>query len=147
MFPVSISFLLVLFCVCVSSYGLGTYIGHPTAQRSHVDCNQLHSRKMPASSDSTHDCLFAARIVGRVTYSLPLGRSISPPLLYKIKKKKPVLQNHNLWPDWFLAIKLDGEGERGREREREREKERDRQCQKVSLPPLQHEASVADKTI
>ena len=84
--------------VCVSSYGLGTYIGHPTAQRSHVDCNQLHSRKMPASSDSTHDCLFAARIVGRVTYSLPLGRSISPPLLYKIKKKKkkPVLQNHNL---------------------------------------------------
>ena len=74
--------------VCVSSYGLGTYIGHPTAQRSHVDCNQLHSRKMPASSDSTHDCLFAARIVGRVTYSLPLGRSISPPLLYKIKKKK-----------------------------------------------------------
>ena len=70
--------------LCVSSYGLGTYIGHPTAQRSHVDCNQLHSRKMPASSDSTHDCLFAARIVGRVTYSLPLGRSISPPLLYKI---------------------------------------------------------------
>ena len=45
----------------MSSYGLGTYIGHPTAQRSHVDCNQLHSRKMPASSDSTHDrdCLFA----------------------------------------------------------------------------------------
>ena len=65
---------------CVSSYGLGTYIGHPTAQRSHVDCNQLHSRKMPASSDSTHDCFSAARIVGRVTYSLPLGRSISPPL-------------------------------------------------------------------
>ena len=76
--------------LCVSSYGLGTYIGHPTAcaQRSHVDCNQLHSRKMPASSDSTHDCLFAARIVGRVTCSLPLGRSISPPLLCKIKKKK-----------------------------------------------------------
>ena len=24
--------------LCVSSYGLGTYIGHPTAQRSHVDC-------------------------------------------------------------------------------------------------------------
>ena len=45
--------------LCVSSYGLGTYIGHPTAQRSHVDCNQLHSRKMPTSSDSTHDCLFA----------------------------------------------------------------------------------------
>ena len=45
--------------LCVSSYGVGTYIGHPTAQRSHVDCNQLHSRKMPASSDSTHDCLFA----------------------------------------------------------------------------------------
>ena len=44
---------------CVSSYGLGTYIGHPTAQRSHVDCNQLHARKMPASSDSTHDSLFA----------------------------------------------------------------------------------------
>ena len=44
---------------CVSSYGVGTYIGNPTAQRSHVDCNQLHSRKMPASSDSTHDCLFA----------------------------------------------------------------------------------------
>ena len=70
--------------LCVYSYGLGTYIGHPTAQRSNVDCNQLHSRKTPASFDSTHDCLFAARIVGRVTYSLPLGRSISPPLLYKI---------------------------------------------------------------
>ena len=74
----------------VSSYDLGTYIGHPTAQRSHVDCNQRHSRKMPASSDSTHDCLFAVlawgggggglhrsrleptyqpRIFGRVTYS------------------------------------------------------------------------------
>ena len=80
-----------------------------------------------------------------------------------------MLQNHNLWPEWFLAIKLDGEGERGREggdrqreRERERERERgererrerregerqtDRQFQKVSLPPLQHEASVVDKTI
>ena len=45
--------------LCVSSYGLGTYMGHPTAPRSHVACNQLHSRKMPASSDSTHDCLFA----------------------------------------------------------------------------------------
>ena len=32
-------------------------------------------------------------------------------------------------------------------REGERKKERDRQLQKVSLPPLQHKASVADKTI
>ena len=39
------------------------------------------------------------------------------------------------------------EREREREREKERKKERDRQFQKVSLPPLQHEASVADKTI
>ena len=62
---------------------------------------------------------YKPRIVGRVTYSLPFGRYISLPLLYKIKKKKKtVLQNHNLWPDWFLAIKLDGEGERERERDR-----------------------------
>ena len=80
------------------------YLGHPTAQRNHVDCNQLHSRTMTASSDSTHDCLllfllggrrrssleptYQSRIVERVTCSLPLGRSISPPLLYKNKKKK-----------------------------------------------------------
>ena len=85
--------------LCVSSYGLGTDIGHPTALRSHVDCNQLHSRKMPASSDSTHDCLFAARIVGRVTYSLPLGRSISPPLLYKIRKEKKNLCSKTITSD------------------------------------------------
>ena len=63
MFPVSISVLLFLFFVCVSSYGLGTYIGHPTAQRSHVDCHQLRSRKMPASSDSTHDWLFLCAVL------------------------------------------------------------------------------------
>ena len=102
-------------------------------------------------------------IVGQVTYSLPLGRTISSPLLFKIKKislslsrslqfslssrlsnmllskKKTVLQSHNLWPDRFLSIKLDCEGER--------EGETDREFQNVSLPPLQHEASVVDKTI
>ena len=50
-----------------------------------------------------------------------------------------MLQSHNLWPDRFLSTKLDCEGER--------ERETDRQFQKGSLPPLQHEASVIDKTI
>ena len=58
---------------------------------------------------------------------------------FQKKKIKTVLQSHNLWPDRFLSITLDCEGER--------ERETDRQFQKVSLRPLQHEASVVDKTI
>ena len=112
-------------------------------------------------------------IVGRVTYSLPLGRTISSPLLYKKKnlnlslrlsrflhfslslqgyricsfqkkkkkKKKKKLCSKAITSDLIevLSIKLDCEGER--------ERETDRQFQKVSLPPVQHEASVVDKTI
>ena len=37
------------FLFFVSSFGLGTYIGYPTAHRSHADCNQLHSRTIRRS--------------------------------------------------------------------------------------------------
>ena len=99
--------------LCVSSYGLGTYKGHPTEQRSHIDCNQVpwHSRKMPASSDSTHDCLLLFLLGGlmpqqagthvqtsncwRVPLELAFGEIYLTTFALQNLKKK-LLQNHNL---------------------------------------------------
>ena len=176
MFSVSISFFLFLFfCVFfLFGYLLVQRASHCTVEPCRLQSATLQNN---ASIICLHSRLSFAVLAwgvdaaagwnprtnlglsGRVTYSLPLGRTISSPLLYKKNfkislsgslasfislslqgyricsfQKKKKLCSKAITSDLidFFSIKLDCEGER--------ERETDRQFQKVSLPPVQHEA-------